>query len=210
MPTTTRRMSSLAPSARRQRADQQIERALLVARVERRERLLRSGRRPRSLELDPRGQSPSAAKLPGTSRSSSSAASSSPRAWRIRASGTAASARDGSSSTRAAQRLLVACVDQLVGLGGQQRVQERVDRGRRLGADELGGDRAVAERLDRRDALDPERARELGLASTSTLPARPCRRGRRPPARGPGRAAGRDRTTRPRSRRPPGPCASAR
>ena len=64
---------------------------------------------------------------------------------------------------RAPQRRLVAELHERVGLGREQRVEELVDRGRRLRADELGRDLAVAERLDRRDPLDPERPRESGV-----------------------------------------------
>ena len=71
-----------------------------------------------------RAASPSAAKLPGTSRTSASAPSLSPRPSRIRASGTAALRVRGLELDRLAQRLLVALGDQLLGLGGQQRVEE--------------------------------------------------------------------------------------
>ncbi len=98
-----------------------------------------------------------------------------------------------------------------LGLGGEQRVEEPLDRRGRLGADELAGDRPVPERLDRRDALDPERARrprvrvDVDLRELDLPPA-----GGHAPARAPARAAGTGRTIRPRSRRPPAASASAR
>ena len=58
---------------------------------------------------------------------------------------------------RAAQVVLAAGLDERVGLGRQQGVEEPRHGGRRLRADELGHDRPVAERLDGGDALDPER-----------------------------------------------------
>ena len=97
---------------------------------------------------------------PGTRERISSASSVSPRRSRILASATAASARDGSQLERLAQRLLVAALHEPVRLGGQQRVEELLDGLRRLRADELGDHLAVAESLDRRDALDPEVARQ--------------------------------------------------
>ncbi len=57
---------------------------------------------------------------------------------------------------RTAQRCLVPLRHQVVSLGGHERVQECVDGGERLGADELGDHAPVAEGLDRRDALDAE------------------------------------------------------
>src|SRR5204862_4054872 len=50
----------------------------------------------------------------------------------------------------------VAGLDEPFGLGGHERVEERLDARRRLGPDELRDDAAVLERLDRWDALDPE------------------------------------------------------
>ena len=71
---------------------------------------------------------------------------------------------------RRAQRLLVAGLDEAVGLGGQQPVEELLDLRRRLGADELGDELAVLERLDGRDALDAgTRRRDARLASVSSL-----------------------------------------
>ena len=55
---------------------------------------------------------------------------------------------------RAAQRLVVAGRDELVGLGGDELVEEALDRRRRLRADELVDDLAVLEGLHRGDALD--------------------------------------------------------
>ena len=158
MPTTTRRMSSLS---RRRRAapDQQVERALVIAGVERRERLARlgdaravrararcgrPGRRRRSCRA-PRGRAPARRRC-RRGRAGSAPAGPPP-------------AREGSSSTaRAATPRLR--WHELLGLGGQQRVEERVDALAGLGANELGDDLAVLERLDRRDALDPVLARE--------------------------------------------------
>ena len=57
-----------------------------------------------------------------------------------RASATPASARRGLELERAAQVLLAAGLDERVGLGGQQRVEEARDDGGRLRADELGRD----------------------------------------------------------------------
>ena len=64
---------------------------------------------------------------------------------------------------RAAQRLLVVggLGDQAVGLGRDQRVEERLDLRRRDRAGELVDDLAVLERLDRRDALDAGRPGQL-------------------------------------------------
>src|SRR6185503_12135092 len=61
---------------------------------------------------------------------------------------------------RAAQVLLAARLDERVGLGGEQLVEEARDDRRRLRAGELGRDGAVLERLDGGDALDPERGGE--------------------------------------------------
>ena len=108
-----------------------------------------------------RAARPSAANEPATLPSSSSASSSSPRACRIRASATAASDAAGLELERAAQRRLVARLDEAVGLVGQQRVEELLDLRRRLGADELGGELAVLERLHGRDPLDPERGGDV-------------------------------------------------
>ena len=58
---------------------------------------------------------------------------------------------------------LVARLDQRVGLGGEQVVEELLDARRRLGADELGHDAGVLEGLDRGDALDPEGGGDLGI-----------------------------------------------
>src|SRR4051812_44698566 len=55
---------------------------------------------------------------------------------------------------RAAQRVVVAGRDERVGLGGHELVEEALDDHRRLRADELVDDRAVLERFDGRDALD--------------------------------------------------------
>ena len=62
---------------------------------------------------------------------------------------------------RTAQRVLIADLDERVGLGRQEGVEEALDHLRRLGADELVDDGAVLEGLDGRDALNPERPREL-------------------------------------------------
>ena len=103
-----------------------------------------------------RAARPSAPNEPGNSSRIASASSRSPRSARMRASASPASARRGLELERAAQVLLAAGLDERVGLGGQQLVEEARDDGRRLRAGELGGDGAVLERLDGGDALDPE------------------------------------------------------
>ena len=134
----------------------------MVARVERFERvpqvreLRRLGRAPPPRSSLIRAARPSAAKLPGTSWSSSSASSVAPRSRRIRASGTAASARLGSSAARPAQRRLVALLQELVDFGRDERVEEPLDHLSRLRADELGDDLPVLECLHRRNPLDSE------------------------------------------------------
>ena len=120
-------MSSFEPSALGSAVEQEIERPLLIARVERRERLARgraSRFRPAPLERDPRGE-PVGGEAAGNAPRSSSASSASPRAYSIRASGTAASARRGSSSSARRSDCSSPLGDQRVGLGGQQRVEER-------------------------------------------------------------------------------------
>ena len=100
---------------------------------------------------------------------------------------------------------------QPVGLGGHELVEERLDLGRRDRAGELGDDLAVAEGLDRGNPADVEALRRApGWRRRRPWPARSRRRAWRPPPRARGRAGGTGRTTRPRSRRPPGPRASAR
>ena len=66
----------------------------------------------------------------------------------------------GSAAERRAQRLLVAGCGQLVGLGRDEAVEERLDPGRRDRAGELGDDLPVAEGLDGGNALDAEAVRE--------------------------------------------------
>ena len=110
-----------------------------------------------------RAASPSAAKLPGTSRRIARASSLSPRACSSRARRHRGVGARGLELDRAAQRGLVTGGDQPVGLGRQQRVQEAIDGHRRLDADELRGDRTVTERLHRGDPLDPVLAGEPGI-----------------------------------------------
>src|SRR5918997_1483246 len=80
----------------------------------------------------------------------------------LAAAGQHARERDGRVGTaglelqRAAEVLLGPGLDQRVGLGRQQRVEEALDVGGRLRAHELRHDPAVLERLDGRDALDAE------------------------------------------------------
>ena len=168
-PTTTRRMSSRAPSAPGSASSS-------------RSSAVRGRRRrvPTTLGRDPACRhcsSPDPRREPvgGEAAGHAGPAARAPRrARRGRAgsgpAGTAASARVGSSSSAWRSDASSPRLDQPVGLGGQQRVEEALDHRRRLGADELGGHLAVLERLDRRDALDPEGPRETpGLASTSSL-----------------------------------------
>ena len=101
--------------------------------------------------------------------------------------------------------------DERVGLGRQQRVEEALDLGSRLRAGELGGDAAVLERLDGRDPLDPEGVRDRRVGVRVELRERDLAVARgRPPAPARASADGTARTTRPRSRRRPASCASAR
>ncbi len=112
---------------------------------------------------------------------------------------------------RLAQRLLVAGVGQLVGGGGEQLVEEGVDRRRRDRAGELAHDLAVPERLHGGDAADAERLGDHLVGVDVDLGELDL-----PGALGDGglerrgRAGGRGRTTRPRSRPAPAPRASAR
>ena len=153
---------------RRQRAEQQIERALVVALVQRGEGLLEVRRAASRRASAIRAARPSAAKLPGTR-----AAAPAPRRRLRERAGSGPAARPRRRGRleldRPAQRLLVAASDELVGLGGQQRVEEALDRRRRLRADELG------DHLPSRNALTAgmlwiRKVRAMpGLASTSIL-----------------------------------------
>ena len=130
---------------------------------------------PASSSSRRRAASPSAANEPVTSASSSSASSRSPRAASRRASGTAASARPGSSSSARRRSASPPLCDQLVGLGGHERVEEALDLRAGLGAHELGDDLAVAVGLHGRDALDPVLgATRAGWRPCRPWPARPC------------------------------------
>ena len=73
---------------------------------------------------------------------------------------------------RLAQGELVAFLEQLVGGGGQQGVEEALDLGPGHGADELVDHLAVAECLDGRDPLHLEAGPQRWFASTSTLASR--------------------------------------
>jgi hypothetical protein len=130
----------------------------VVARVERRERLLEV-RRASPLELDPRGQAGGAEVAGHLAQQrerlrvlAARVQQARERYGRVRARGLE---RDG-----APQRRLVARGHERVRLRRQQRVEERVDRGARLRADELRDDAAVLERLHGGDALDPEGTRD--------------------------------------------------
>ena len=112
---------------------------------------------------------------------------------------------------RLAQRGLVAGRGELVGRGGDERVEEGLDLRRRDRAGELG------DHLRRRETPSPPGSpgrrswrRAPGSRRRRPSPARPCRRAWRSRPRAPGRAGGTGRTTRPRSRRPRAPRASAR
>ena len=137
--------------------DEEVKRLGLISLVERRERVAEVEGRLAPLELDP-GREPVGGKAAGHVLED-----------RERTVGVIATEQDagqrhggigpgGLELHRAAQRVLVALGDEAVGLGGEQRVQEAVDRRGGLGPDELGHHAAVAEGLDRRDALDPEGA----------------------------------------------------
>ena len=112
---------------------------------------------------------------------------------------------------RLAQGVLVAGVGEALGLRGDERVEELLDRGGRLGADELGDDLAVRKALTAGMPWTPNRAASCWLRVDVDL--RQLHRALAVAARpspGRGRARGRGRTTRPRSRRRQGPRASAR
>ena len=132
-----------APSADGSASDQQVECALAIAGVERRERLAETAAAVPSaaalLEPDPGGEAVGGEARRGPGRASQ------------RAVGVAAGVEDlgernsgvgagGLELERPAQRVLVAPADQAVGLGRQQRVEELVDSLRRLRADELRDD----------------------------------------------------------------------
>jgi hypothetical protein len=140
----------------RQRADQQLERALRLAGVERGERVGQV-RRGGALEADPRGEA-------GAAEVARRAVQQLERLVVLAARVQQARERDervgavGLQLDRLAQRGLVAARDERVRLGGQQRVEELLDLRSRLRADELGGDAAVSEGFDGGDPLDPERA----------------------------------------------------
>ena len=149
------------------------------------------------------------------------ASSRSPRATRIFPSLPAASACLRVGVERRAQRLLVAGRGQLLGLGGNEAVEELIDLRRRDGAGELGGDLAVAKGLHGRDPRTPNVAAsvwlrvdvDLGeLDGALALGDRALERGRERPARAAplrpevdddGKLASSARRHEPRSRAPP-------
>ena len=150
------------------------------------------------------GARPSAAKLPATLRSRSSAASASPAAVLDLREREVRVGVGGLELEDLAQRLLVAGVEQRWVSVGTRPSKNSLDLARALGADELGGDLAVDERLDGGDALDAELLRRCpGSGRCRSSRARPCPRAPRRPSRAPGRAGGRARTTAPRSPRRP-------
>ena len=147
--------------------EQQVERTRTVAGVERLEGAAQLGRcwqparmpsrprsgsepadrRPRSFPAPCRG-SPAPPRNPrGGAASVPVGLRRPPASARARAHGAATARRPASTSTSASD--------------GTKRVEEALDHLRRLGADELVDDGAVLEGLDRRNALDPERPREL-------------------------------------------------
>ena len=188
---TSRRRSSWWSAASRRIASISASTAgLVVAGVERAQRLARRRRRSaRSSRI--RAARPSAWKLPATSASTlerlvlvAAAVQQRRRAAprRRRAPGSSSSAWRSDASSPAC--------DELVGLGRHERVEEALDRGRRLRADELVDDLAVPERLDGRDALDPEALRDArGWRRCRPWRARPCPRARPRPSRAPASSA---------------------
>ena len=189
MPTTTRGCRPW-PSRRGQRADEEIQRALEIIGVQRRERVEQVIAGIAALELD-------AGRQAVRGEAAGHLAEDGERAIGVAAAVQEPRQRHGRVGTRrlelhrAAQRLLVAARHELFGLGGQQRVQETLNGRGGLGADELGDHLATAKRLDGGDALDAEGARHRGprrswpappwsrATSSSTGPS--CRQGHRSP-----------------------------
>ena len=186
-------------------ADQQIERALVIAGVQRRERVLRrparrrpararSGRRARRRRScrAPRASSASAASC---RRGRTGSAPAAPRRRRA----TARARRRGAATPRRRRRPARRPRRAAASPG-------TVDRRRRLGADELGDDRPSRNALTagmlwiRNARATPRVGVDVELDELDL-----CRRAPRPPARAPGRAGGTGRTIRPRSRRRPAP-----
>ena len=161
----TRRMSSRAPSALGSASSSRSSASLVVAGIERGECLAEIGHRRlcavarRRLEADP-GRQAVGGEAPGDAREHGQRLVGLAASFRILASGTAASARVGSSSFARRSDSSSPRSTSASASDGQQRVEELLDRGRRLSADELGCDRPVAERLDGGDALNPERSRQ--------------------------------------------------
>jgi len=146
----------------RDRVEEQIEGTLVLARVERGECITQigdgrlCGNRRGSLEADARSQT--------VRREAAGHAGQ----HRERLVGLAPALQDPSQGHRRigagrlefvgpTQRLLVAARNQVVRLGGDQRLEELLDGRRGLGTDKLRHDPTLTERLDGRDALDPER-----------------------------------------------------
>ena len=197
----------------RDRVDEQVERALGVAGVERREGRRRGRRRPRLLEADAGGEAvgveaPGDVRRAGLERlvalAARGAAGSAERRRRRRRGRARARARGAATPRRPRRRARRP-------RWARAPSKKRSTCGGRLRADELVDDAAVLERLDGGDALDPERRGDAaGWRRCRAWRARPCPRARRPPSRAPARARGTGRTTRPRSRRRRGSRASAR
>jgi 3-oxoadipate enol-lactonase len=153
------------PVGARQSLNQEIQGSLAVAGVERGERVAEVGsarlpaRGGGPLERDPRGEAVGgeASRNPGEDLQGLVGFSAGQQHPRERDGGVRARRLK---RQRVTQRLLVAALHERVRLGREQRVHELLDGLRRLRADELGGHLAVPESLDRRDALDPEVARQ--------------------------------------------------
>ena len=153
------------PVRAREGLEEKIDASLLVAGIQGCERLAEIGHRRlravahRRLEADPRrqavgGEAAWDARENGQRLVRLAAVPQDPRQ---RHRGVGAS---GLELVRAPERLFVPALDQCVGHGRQQRVEELLHRARRLSADELGRDLPVTERLDGRDALNPECPRQ--------------------------------------------------
>ena len=158
----------LAIARRGEEVEQQVHGALGLVVVER----LEPRRRRRcgsALQRDPRGQPVGRERTRDVLEQHSRAPALSPRRCSRPASFTAASGRPGWSSSARRSESSSSPRGELVGLGGDERVEELGDLRRRQRAGELVDDVPVLERLDRRDALDLEAGRDAGLASVSTL-----------------------------------------
>ena len=165
---TTRRMSSRAPSADGSASISRSSARLRLPASSAANASLRSGAAdwPSAgglLEADLRREAVGG-EAPGHPRRASAARRRRRRgregSWR---SGTAASARVGSSSSARRSDSSSPSATRPSASDGSSESRNCVDRLRRLGADELRDHLAVAERLHRRDALDPERARDRGV-----------------------------------------------